>query len=147
VGNAQRFSPRKYVVKRLRILIVEDDAMVAMALAEMLADQQHEICGIATTESDAISAAARCKPDMMIIDVMLRAGSGVAALEAILRSGPIPYIIMSGAELESNAVMLRKPFREADLVRAMECALTATCPYIARSDERAGRVASAHRRA
>jgi len=134
-------------VKRPRILIVEDDAMVAMALAEMLADQQHEICGIATTESDAISAAARCKPDMMIIDVMLRTGSGVAALEAILRSGPIPYIIMSGAELESNAVMLRKPFREADLVRAMECALTATCPYIARSDERAGRVASAHRRA
>src|SRR5208337_1439539 len=83
VGNAQRFGPRKYVVKRLRILIVEDDAMVAMVLADMLVDQQHEICGIATTESDAVNAAARCKPDMMIVDVRLRAGSGVAALEAI----------------------------------------------------------------
>ena len=110
-------------MRRLRILIVEGDAMVATVLAEMLVGLQHEICGIATTESAAVSAAARCKPDMMIIDVMLREGSGVAALKTILRSGPIPHIMMSGAGLQSGAGMLRKPFREADLVPAMERAL------------------------
>ncbi len=134
-------------MRPLRILIVEDDAMVAMVLADMLVDQQHEICGIVATESDAVSAAARCKPDMMIIDVTLRAGSGVAAVETIRRSGPIPYVMMSGAGLKSDAVMLRKPFREADLVRAMKCALTAAHPSIATSDEHAGRPASAHGRA
>jgi len=134
-------------VRRLRILIVEDDAMVATVLAEMLVGLQHDICGIATTESDAVNVAARCKPDMMIIDVVLRAGSGMAALETIRRSGPIPYIMMSGAGLPSDAVMLRKPFREADLVRALECALTAARPSIATSDEHAGRPAPAHGRA
>ena len=133
-------------MRPLRILIVEDDAMVAMVLADMLVDQQHEICGIATTESDAVNAAARCKPDMMIVDVRLRAGSGVAALEAIRRSGPMPHIIMSGAGLQSDAVILRKPFREADLVRALECALMAAGQPLATCDEHAGRPASAHRR-
>ena len=110
-------------MRRLRILIVEDDAMVSMVLAEIFVGLHHEICGIATTESDAVSAAARCKPDMMINRRHVAGRKRRGCPGDDLRSGPIPQILMNGAGPQSDAVMLRKPFREADLVRAMERAL------------------------
>jgi DNA-binding NarL/FixJ family response regulator len=97
--------------------------MVGALLAELLAEMDHEVCAVVMTERAAVVAAARYKPDMLIVDATLRAGSGIRAIEAIVWSRPVPYVVMSGGDLPSGVTSLLKPFREADLVRAMTSAL------------------------
>jgi len=123
-SDAERNAP----MRGLNILLVDDDAMIGEVLAEMLTDLGHRICAIAATEAEAVSGAMRCKPDLMIVDARLSGGSGVAAVERILSVNPIPYLFMSGAGVEAGrpgAIVLSKPFREADLVGAIQRALVA----------------------
>ncbi len=114
----------------LRILLVEDEAIVAMLFADLLVAMGHEVCAIETTEAGAVSAAVRCRPDLMIVDVHLMDGNGASAVAAVLRAGFVAHMFVSGdplsaAPFASGSVVLQKPFREADLVRAIESALDA----------------------
>ncbi len=114
---------------RLRILVAEDNAMIGLLLGEVLAGMGHEVCDIVTTEAALVTAAARCQPDFLIVDAQLGPGSGVRAVEEILRSRAVPYVLMSGCAVPAarpDAVVLAKPFWDADLVRAMDRALAAT---------------------
>jgi CheY-like chemotaxis protein len=115
-------------MKLLRVLVVEDNAIIGLLLAEMLAEMGHDVCGVETTEAAAIAAAARCKPDLMIVDARLGDGSGVAAMRTILLAGPMPHLFISGADVEADspdAVVLQKPFQERQLARAMDRVLAA----------------------
>jgi CheY-like chemotaxis protein len=117
-------------MKPLRVLVVEDEAMVAMMLAEVLEAMGHDICGIQATESDAVAAAARCSPDIMIVDVWLADGNGVSAVEQIRRTKFVPHVFVTGdlamvQALRRDAVIIQKPYREPDLVQAMQRALGA----------------------
>ena len=67
------------------VLVVEDDAMIGLLLGEMLEGMGYDVCGIEATEADAVNTAARCKPDLMIVDVQLGDGSGVSAVNTIHR--------------------------------------------------------------
>jgi len=112
----------------LRVLVVEDDAMIGSLLAEMLAGMGHDVCAIEATEADAVTAAGRCKPDVMIVDVRLGEGSGITAVAEILRTGFVPHVFISGdtstvQALRPDAVAIQKPFREADLARGIQRAL------------------------
>jgi DNA-binding response OmpR family regulator len=112
----------------LRILVVEDDAMIGMMLTEMLEEMGHDVCSIEATEAEAISAADRCRPDLMIVDVLLGGGNGVSAVTEILRAGPMPHLFVSGdisriKALRPDAVVIQKPYRESDLARAIQLAL------------------------
>lgn len=115
-------------MKALRVLVVEDDAVIGMLLAEMLVGLGHDVCAIEATEADAVTAAAHHRPDLMIVDAQLGEGSGVSAVEEILRTGPVPHVFISGARVQAprpGAVVLQKPFLEGDLLRAMQRALRA----------------------
>ena len=117
-------------MKALRVLVVEDDALIAMLLGELLADMGHDVCATAATEAEAVIAANRYGPDLMIVDARLGRGSGVSAVEEICRVEPLAHLFISGdAERvrlrQPDAVVVRKPFREAELVRAIEVALAA----------------------
>lgn len=112
-------------VRQLRILLAEDDAVVGSLLAELLVGIGHDVCRIATTENEAVAAAAQEFPDLMIVDAHLRQGSGMAAMETILRSGPMPHIFMTGNSrltMPSSALVLRKPFSVTDLIAAVNSA-------------------------
>jgi len=118
------------VMKALRVLVIEDDALIAMLLAELLACMGHDVCATAATEAEAVSAAARCRPDLMIVDAGLGRGSGVAAVAEILRAGPVAHVFVSGdagrvRTRHPDAVVIRKPFGEAELARAIDLALAA----------------------
>ena len=76
-------------MEALRVLVAEDDALIALLLAELLAGMGHEVCATAATEREAVIAAAHYKPDLMIVDAGLGRGSGVSAVEEILRAGPL----------------------------------------------------------
>jgi len=120
-------------MKAMRILVVEDDTLIGIYLAEMLIAMGYDICAIEATEADAVMAAAQHNPDLMIVDARLREGSGISAVEQILRTRLIPHVFFSGdvrsvQEARPGAVVLRKPFRESELVLAIEHACNANPP-------------------
>jgi two-component system, response regulator PdtaR len=121
------------LMKALRVLVIEDDALIAMLLSELLAGMGHDVCATAATETEAVSAAAGHRPDLMIVDAGLGCGSGVAAVEEILRAGRVAHVFVSGdagsvRTRQPDAVVVRKPFREAELARAIGLALAAAPP-------------------
>ena len=117
-------------MKALRILVVEDDAMIAMLLADVFAGMGHDVCAIEATEAGAVAAAVRCRPDLMIVDARLGDGSGFTAVEEILRTRFVPHIFISGdistvRARKPGAIAIQKPFCESDLIRAIQRALDA----------------------
>jgi CheY-like chemotaxis protein len=114
----------------LRILVVEDEVMIGVLLAELLREMGHDVCGIEATEAAAIAAAARWRPDLMIVDVWLAEGNGISAVTEILRTGPMPHFFVSAdialaRTLNPDAEVMQKPFREHDLAQAIGRALDA----------------------
>ena len=121
------------LMKALRVLVIEDDALIAMLLAELLVGMGHDVCATAVTEAEAVIAATRYVPDLMIVDAGLSRGSGVSAVEEILRAGPLAHVFVSGdtekvRRHRPDAIVVRKPFREAELARAIDLALAAAFP-------------------
>lgn len=115
-------------MKSLRVLLAEDEVMISEALAELLVELGHEVCSIEVSEANAIKAAARFRPDLMIVDARLGKGSGVAAVAEILRTRFIPHVIVSGDRahnwtLSPRTIFLQKPFLAPELIRAMRRAL------------------------
>jgi two-component system, response regulator PdtaR len=126
--------PEAKPMKALRVLVVEDDFVIGMLLAEMLEEMGHEVCAVETSETDAVMAAARCRPNLMIVDAGLGDGSGVSAVEEILRAEPIPHLFVSGdisavQALKPGAAVMQKPFGEADLAQAIRRALDAAAAH------------------
>ena len=114
----------------LRILIVEDDVMIGMLLAMMLEEMGHTVCANVQTEADAVAAAARSGPDLMIVDAWLRDGNGISAVEKICSAKFVPHFFVSGdiagvRALRPDAVLVQKPFREAELDQGIKSALIA----------------------
>jgi two-component system, response regulator PdtaR len=108
----------------LRILVVEDDALIGILLGDMLEMLGHEVCAIEATEAGAVRAAAQCAPDVMIVDAQLREGSGIVAVDQILAKGFVPHVFVTGdkrgvSALRPGAVVISKPFTEAMLVDAI----------------------------
>ena len=63
----------------LRVLVVEDEALIAMELESILEQQGHEVVYAVANEADAIAAARLTRPDLVLMDVRLaRGGDGVA---------------------------------------------------------------------
>ncbi|MBS7541382.1 response regulator [Ancylobacter lacus] len=117
--------------RALCVLIIEDDAFIGTLYEDVLTEMGHRVCAIETTERGAVAAAARFKPDLMIVDASLRQGSGIAAAQEILRGGFVPHLFVSGdiigvQERMSGAIVLRKPFLEHELARAIQRALSAS---------------------
>jgi hypothetical protein len=51
--------------------VLRDDRITGMLLDELLKTMGYDVCAIESTEGNAVIAAARCRPDMMIVDVQL----------------------------------------------------------------------------
>ena len=114
----------------LRILVVEDNVLIGMLLADVLAAMGHKVCATAATEPDAVAAAAHHKPDLIIVDAQLGNGSGISAIEEILRTGFVPHVFVTGdaskvRALRPGAVVIQKPFPDPELARAIQRALEA----------------------
>jgi DNA-binding response OmpR family regulator len=105
-----------------RVLIVDDDTLIGMLLAAMLQDMGFEACAVETTESGAVAAALRLRPDLMLVDAKLGPGSGIAAMAEIGLQMAVPHIFMSGERLAREsygAPTLLKPFSEQQLAGAI----------------------------
>jgi DNA-binding response OmpR family regulator len=109
----------------LKVLIVEDDLMLADFAEEILVEHGYEVSGIARTVAEAVALARQSRPDLVILDLRLAdggLGTEVAAeLPALDRPG-ILYVTgnMSQLELTGGDACLAKPYRAVDLLRGLE---------------------------
>ncbi len=121
----------------LRVLIAEDEAVIALLLRAVLEGMGHRVCAIAATQAKAVAEAARWKPELMIVDAHLGRGSGVTAVNEILRTRFIPHVFVTGDVVRvraqcPDAVILQKPFAEPELEIAIKRALAVQAPDPAR---------------
>ncbi len=133
-------------MKSLRVLIIEDEPLIALLFEEVLADMGHEVCASERTEAGAVAAAARCQPDLIISDVHLHDGSGINAVNAILKAGFVSHLFVSGAVHERKlfnpaAGFLQKPFDETQLVKAIAHAVDPANVLIGKRHENERRLA------
>jgi two-component system, response regulator PdtaR len=120
----------RQTMKALQILVVEDDSLIAMLLVDTLAEMGHGVCGVETTETGAVAAALRCRPDLIIVDAQLKEGNGVSAIDEILSTRFVAHLFVSGdikkiLAQKPGVVAIEKPFRESELDRAIQQALDA----------------------
>lgn len=112
-----------------RVLIVEDESMVAMLLQDTLTDIGCEVVAIASRFDDAMEKATALSFDVAILDVNLNGRNTFAIAESLHARG-IAVLFATGygaaglpPSLQSS-VVLRKPFRQRDLERALQAALS-----------------------
>ena len=115
-------------MKAVRILIAEDDCLIAMFLEELLDAMGHEVCAVVSDQAQVVAAAAQHAPGLMIVDEGLREGSGVAAVFEVLKTGFVPHIFATGdcfgvLTQDPYAIVLQKPYTAQALSRAIERAL------------------------
>jgi response regulator NasT len=115
----------------MRILIAEDETIIRLDLREILERAGFEVCAEARDGEEAVALAASEQPDLAILDVKMPRLDGIEAARRILGERPIPIVVLTAYgqdELVSRAVeagvfgYLVKPFREADLLPAIQAA-------------------------
>lgn len=108
-----------------RILIVEDEALIAMLLEEMLADLGYELAGTAATLAQALELAKAADLDGAILDLSLGGEKSLPVADA-LAARDIPYMFASGygrsglEEAYADRPLLRKPFDFEELEAALK---------------------------
>ncbi|MDO8841792.1 response regulator [Methanocalculus sp.] len=117
----------------IRILVVEDEALVAQDLKEMLQGLGYEVPGIAKTGERAIALAGEHQPDLVLMDINLASEmDGITAGGEIRSRWGIPIIyvtafatqvIIDRAKKTSPAGYILKPFNERQIQTALEIAL------------------------
>ncbi len=116
-----------------RILIVEDEAVVAADLAQRIEKLGYEVIGIAISGEEALSKAAGAAPDIVLMDISLRGEiNGIEAAAGIYGRYGIPVVYLTAnadpatlkraRETEPHGILL-KPIRDLDLFSALETAL------------------------
>ncbi len=79
-----------------RIMIVEDELIIAWHLGEIVERLGCKVCGSAMSESEAVTLALESRPDLILMDVWLgRGGDGVDAARTIHRHFQVPIVFCS----------------------------------------------------
>ena len=111
----------------LKVLLAEDDVMIADMNEDVLVEHGYEVCGIGRTIDQAVMLGRDHKPDLAIIDICMAdggRGTQVAAQLAAMERLGILYVTgdISSARLDNarGHACLAKPYRFADLLRSLE---------------------------
>jgi CheY-like chemotaxis protein len=107
----------------MRVLLVDDEELVRMSTAAMLADLGYEVVEAGSGE-DALELLEEITPDLLLTDHLMPGLSGVELAKAARERIPsLPTLIISGyAELEGLAPelpRLTKPFRNSELAECL----------------------------
>lgn len=126
----------------VKILIAEDDPMIADATEEVLVRSGYEVCGIARTVAAAVALGRTHKPDLAIIDVRLADGGIGTDIPIQLSSSDRVGILYAAGNVAcltlahaAGDACLAKPYRAVDLLRSLELVAeivatgTATSPF------------------
>ena len=117
----------------IRILVVEDESVIAFNLQETLESLEYSVPAIATTGEQAIHETAHLHPDLVLMDIRIKGNmDGIEAAERIWNHYQVPVIYVTGhsdkstverAKLTAPFGYLLKPIQERELYVAIESAL------------------------
>ncbi|MCG2839725.1 response regulator [Sandaracinobacter sp. RS1-74] len=124
---------------RSRVLIIEDEPIIAMHLEQIVADMGHETVANAITREEAVQEAGRTLPDLVLADIQLADGSsGVDAVGDILARQDVPVIFITAyperlltGERPEPTYLVTKPFQAEAVVATIGQALLARQPLFA----------------
>ncbi|HBD91729.1 MAG: two-component response regulator [Rhodobacteraceae bacterium GWE1_64_9] len=115
-----------------RVMIIEDEAIIAMDIQDIVTEIGHHVTGIARTRDEAVALASREKPDLILADIQLADNSsGIDAVNDILAKFedlPVIFItafperLLTGTRPEP-AFLITKPFSEDQLRSAVSQAM------------------------
>jgi DNA-binding LytR/AlgR family response regulator len=121
-------------MKRIRVLIVEDEPIIAADLEDRLDEMGYEVANLCDSGEAALSVLKETAVDLILMDVQLAGAlDGIETAQKISEKQTIPIIFLtsnaddetfSRAKTTNPAAFLSKPFRGKDLKHAIELAIT-----------------------
>jgi AmiR/NasT family two-component response regulator len=127
-----------------RAVVAEDEALIRMDVAETLREAGYEVVGEAGNGEEAVALATELKPDVVVMDVKMPVMDGITAAEKIAKEHAAPVVLLtafSQSELVEKArdagamAYVIKPFTPADLLPAIEIAISRYRQIVALEDE------------
>jgi len=110
-----------------KVLIAEDDLMIADMAEDFLLQRGYDVCGIARTVDEAVALARLHQPDLVVIDMRLADGGLGTQVAAELKCLPHLGILYASGNLSqinltaaNGHACLSKPYRGTDLLRGLE---------------------------
>lgn len=119
------------MLKKMSILVADDEALIRMDLREMLEDAGHDVVAEAANGEQAVELARKFLPEFVIMDVKMPVMDGLAAAKIINDEGIAPVLLLTAysqqdivdkAKEAGVVAYLVKPVREEQLFPAMEIA-------------------------
>ena len=113
--------------KKLRVMVVDDQAAVCEVVADTIQYAGHEIVGTAKDGMEAVERAKELKPDLVVMDISMPRMNGVEAMKAILAAGSAKRVLLMSGEYRSLGVtrdemmrhgasaFMEKPFNVTEL--------------------------------
>jgi CheY-like chemotaxis protein len=113
------------------VLIIEDEAFIAMDLEGLVESLGHRAAGVARTHSEAISLAKMKRPGLILADIKLADGSsGLDAVNELLQSFEVPVVFVTAyperfltGERPEPAFLIAKPFQPSTVSAVVSQAL------------------------
>jgi two-component system, response regulator PdtaR len=118
-------------VKPTRVVIAEDEAIIRLDLAEMLAEEGYDVVGETGRGNEVLELVERLKPDLVLMDVQMPGLDGISAAKLLTEKRLAAVVILTAfsqreliARARDAGVMayLVKPFQQGELVAAIEVA-------------------------
>jgi len=119
-------------VGQTRVVIADDESIIRMDLKEMLTHLGYLVVGEAGDGLSAVHMARELRPDLIIMDIKMPGLDGLSAAKTLTEEQIAPVLLLTaysqrelidGAREAGVVAYLVKPFREAELVPAIEIAL------------------------
>lgn len=116
---------------RARVLIIEDEPLIAMDLETIVRDQGHDVTGVAVTRDEAVALAMEDRPGLVLADIQLADdSSGIDAVKDILAQFDVPVIFITAfperlltGERPEPTFLITKPFQRSTVKAAISQAL------------------------
>ena len=126
---------------RARVLIIEDEPLIAMDIETIVRDLGHEVTGVAVTRDEAVALAMEDRPGLVLADIQLADdSSGIDAVKEILAKFQVPVIFITAfperlltGERPEPTFLITKPFQRSTVKAAIAQALffdSATVPAL-----------------
>jgi len=121
-------------MRKRRIMIVEDEQLIARDIKSRLQQSGYSVVGIVSSGKDAIQKASEAKPDLVLMDIVLKGNmDGIEAAKKIRDRFDIPIIYLTAhadqsklerAKMTEPVGYVLKPFQHKDLRFSIEIALS-----------------------
>lgn len=124
--------PSHRAARLARVLVAEDDFLIAQDISRILREQGYLVVGTASTGKKAIELVATEKPDVVIMDIKMPEMDGLVAADRIQHECPTPVVVLTAHESQELieqanqsgvGAFLTKPPTPGDMDRAIQIAI------------------------